>query len=136
MVREASSRRIGSAGAHQQQEPVVVVATRLALRNWCQLRRFFRLNSGIKRQLRGAPGLVRYRRRANFLRLHFFTQSIWRDAAALDDFVRTGAHLEAMVVFDEVADRDTSAFLRWEVLAAKFPTWRDARTRLAEHGAS
>ena len=113
---------------------MIVVATRLQLRGWRHLRRFFRLNGDIKTQLRGTPGVVRYRRRANFLRLQFFTQSIWRDAAALDGFVRSGAHLHSMVVFDEVADRDASAFLRWEAPAPEFPTWREARTRLASLG--
>ena len=110
---------------------MIVVATRLQLRGWRHLRHFFGLNGDIKAQLRETPGAVRYRRRANFLRLQFFTQSIWRDATALDDFVRSGAHLHSMVVFEEIADRDASAFLRWEVPAPKFPTWRESRRRLA-----
>ena len=55
---------------------MIVAATRLQLRGWRHLRHFFRLNGAIKAQLREAPGVVRYRRRANFLRLQFFTQSI------------------------------------------------------------
>ena len=113
---------------------MIVVATRLQLRGWRHLRHFFRLNGDIKAQLREAPGVVRYRRRANFLRLQFFTQSIWRDAAALEGFVRSGAHLHSMVVFDEIADRDASAFLRWEAPTPEFPTWREARKRLASLG--
>ena len=113
---------------------MIVAATRLQLRGWRHLRHFFRLNGAIKAQLREAPGVVRYRRRANFPRLQFFTQSIWRDATALDDFVRSGAHLHSMVVFEEIADRDASAFLRWEAPAPKFPTWRQARKRLASLG--
>ena len=38
-----------------------------------------------------------------------------------------------MVVFEEIADRDASAFLRWEVPARKFPAWREARARLVNH---
>ena len=113
---------------------MIVVVTRLQLRGWRHLRHFFGLNGDIKAQLRVTPGAVRYRRRANFLRLQFFTQSIWRDATALDDFVRSGAHLHSMVVFEEIADRDASAFLRWEVPAPKFPTWSEARARLVERG--
>ena len=115
-------------------ESVIVVATRLQLRGWRHLRRFFRLNGDIKRQLGEAPGVVRYRRRADFGRLRFYTQSIWRESAAIDDFVRSGAHLHSMVVFDEIADRDASAFLRWETPTARFPTWREARERLATEG--
>ena len=113
---------------------MIVVATRLQLRGWRHLRRFFQLNGDIKHQLRDAPGVVRYRRRANFLRLQFFTQSVWRDAGALDGFVRSGAHLHSMVVFDEIADRDASAFLRWETPTPTFPTWREARARLTTGG--
>lgn len=115
-------------------QPLIVVATRLQLRGVRHLRRFFGLNGGIKRQLRDAPGVLRYRRRADFLRLRFYTQSIWRESAAIDDFVRSGAHLHSMVVFDEIADRDASAFLRWETPTARFPTWREARERLATEG--
>ncbi len=122
------------AGDEVVREPVIVVATRLQLRGWRHLRRFFALNGDIKAQLREAPGVVRHRRRANFGRLRFFTQSIWRDAAALDSFVRSGAHLHSMVVFDEIADRDASAFLRWEAPEPKFPTWREGRARLATGG--
>ena len=106
---------------------MIVVATRLQLRGWRNLRRFFRLNGDIKAQLREAPGVVRYRRRANFGRLQFCTQSIWRDAAALEGFVRSGAHLHSMAAFDEIADRDASAFLRWEAPEPKFPTWRETQ---------
>lgn len=113
---------------------MIVVATVLHLRGWRHLRSFFRLNGEIKTQLRGDPGVVRYRRRADFLRLRFYTQSIWRESEAIDDFVRSGAHLQSMVVFDEIADRDASAFLRWEVPGPKFPTWREARGRLAAEG--
>ncbi|MXV91371.1 MAG: DUF3291 domain-containing protein [Acidimicrobiia bacterium] len=110
---------------------MIVVATRLQLRGWRHLRRFFAINGEIKAQLRDDPGVVRYRRRADFLRLRFYTQSIWRESAAIDDFVRSGAHLQSMVVFDEIADRDASAFLRWEVSTQKFPTWHEARRSLA-----
>ena len=113
---------------------MIVVATRLQLRGWRHLRRFFGLNGEIKAQLRADSGVVRYRRRADFLRLRFYTQSIWRESAAIDDFVRSGAHLQSMIVFEEIADRDASAFLRWELPGPKFPTWREARARLTTGG--
>ena len=112
-------------------ESVIVVATRLQLRGWRHLRRFFRLNGDIKRQLRETPGVVRYRRRADFRRLRFYTQSIWRDTASIERFVRSGAHLHSMVVFNEIADRDESAFTRWESADARLPTWREGRERLS-----
>ena len=50
-----------------------VVATRLKLRNWLQLRRFFKVNGEVERQLKASPGLVTYSLKADFLRLHFST---------------------------------------------------------------
>ena len=92
---------------------VTAVATRLKLLNWLQLRRFFRVNGAIERQLKDTPGLISYRLHADFLRLRFFTLSVWEDDRAVDAFVRSGSHREAMAEFDEIAVRDESSFVRW-----------------------
>ena len=57
-------------------QQVVVVATRLQLRGWRQIRRFFQLNGAIKRQLKATPGVINYWLRADFLRLRFYTISV------------------------------------------------------------
>ena len=60
-------------------DQVTVVATRLQLRGWRQIRRFFQLNGAIKRQLKVTPGVINYWLRADFLRLRFYTISVWED---------------------------------------------------------
>ena len=42
------------------EKPMTVVATSLKLRGWMQLRRFFKLNGAIKRQLNVSSGLLQY----------------------------------------------------------------------------
>lgn len=113
------------------QGQVTVVATRLQLRNWRQLRRFFRTNGQVVRQLKSTPGLLRYRLRADFLRLRFSTISVWADDESIDAFVRTGSHRDAMAVFDSIAVRERSAFTRWQAEASEEITWEEAASRLA-----
>ena len=113
-------------------KPMTVVATSLKLRGWRQLRRFFKLNGSIKRQLNASCGLVQYRLKADFLRLRFSTLSVWVDGQAVDDFTNTGAHREAIASFDSISDRKVSGFLRWEVEELQEATWQEAAERLKE----
>ncbi|MCY3923516.1 MAG: hypothetical protein OXG27_14150 [Chloroflexi bacterium] len=108
-----------------------MVATRLQLRSWRNLRRFFQANRAVERQLKADPGLVSYRLRADFLRLQFSTMSIWSGDAAIDGFVWTGNHPEAVNVFDEIAVRERSAFVRWQTPNPEDVTWSECRERLA-----
>ena len=96
---------------------VVVVATRLKLRGWRQVRRFFQLNGAIKRQLKGIPGVINYWLRADFLRLRFYTILVWEDDRSINEFVRIGDHRAAMAGFDEIAVRGESDFVRWRMAA-------------------
>ena len=110
---------------------MTVVATRLKLRSWRNLRQFFRVNRAVERQLKADPGLISYRLRANFIRLHFSTMSIWSGDEAIDGFVREGNHLEALRVFDDIAIREESAFVRWDTAEPGEVSWRECRERLA-----
>ena len=110
---------------------VVVVATRLKLRGWCEVRRFFRLNGAIRRQLKATPGVINYWLRADFLRLRFYTISVWEDDRSIDEFVRIGDHRAAMAEFDEIAVREESDFTRWKTAEMSKADWRDAATRLS-----
>ena len=112
-------------------QKVTVVATRLKLRNWLKLKRFFKVNGEIKRQLKHTPGLLRYRQKADFLRLRFSTISTWENTSSVDAFVRTGAHRDAMAVFDDIAVREASAFTRWETEDLQETTWEEAGKRLS-----
>ncbi len=114
------------------EKPMTVVATSLKLRSWRQLRRFFKLNGAIKRQLNVSSGLVQYKLKADFLRLGFSTLSVWVGGQAVDDFTNTGPHREAIASFDSISDRKVSAFLRWEVAELEAATRREASKRLTE----
>lgn len=111
---------------------VTVVATRLKLRSWLKLRRFFKLNGEIKLQLKTTPGLIGFWLHADFLRLRFYTLSVWENRGAVDAFVRAGSHLHAMAVFDQLAVRDLSGFTSWETADPAETTWEEAFKRLDE----
>ena len=114
-----------------QEASAMVVATRLQLKNWLKLWRFFRVNGRIQRQLKADPGLISYFLKADFLRLRFSTLSVWADDPTIDAFVRTGHHRHAMAVFDDIAVRDQSVFTRWQTPALQDVTWEEAAQRLA-----
>ena len=116
---------------HQNDLRATVVATRLQLRGWRKLRRFFQVNGAVERQLKANPGLVSYRLKADFLRLQFSTMSIWTGGEPIDGFVWSGHHLEAVNVFEEIAVRERSAFVRWQTENPEDVTWSECRERLA-----
>ena len=114
-----------------QEASAMVVATRLQLKSWLKLWRFFRVNGRVQRQLKADPGLISYSLKADFLRLRFSTLSVWADDPTIDAFLRTGHHRHAMAVFDDIAVRDQSVFTRWQTPAPQDVTWEEAAQRLA-----
>ena len=114
-----------------QEASAMVVATRLQLKSWLKLWRFFRVNGRVQRQLKADPGLISYSLKADFLRLRFSTLSVWADDPTIDAFLRTGHHRHAMAVFDDIAVRDQSVFTRWQTPAPHDVTWEEAAQRLA-----
>lgn len=120
-----------SASTSHTENLATVVATRLQLRSWRNLRRFFQVNRAVERQLKADPGLVSYRLKANFIRLQFSTMSTWTGDEPIDGFVWTGNHLGAVNAFDEIAVRERSAFVRWQAANPEDVTWHECRERLA-----
>ena len=127
-VSEAPS---ATARPEMQESSATVVATRLKLRNWLKLWRFFRLNGAVARQLKADPSLISYALRADFIRLRFSTLSVWTDDPAIEAFVRTGGHRDALTLFDDVAVREQSVFVRWQTTHPQDVTWKEARQRLS-----
>ena len=113
-----------------QRSSATVVATRLQLKNWLKLWRFFRVNRTVERQLKADPGLISYSLKADVLRLRFSTLSIWADDPTIDAFGRTGHHRHAIAVFDDIAVRDQSVFVRWQTPAPEDVSWAEAAQRL------
>ena len=89
------------------------------------------MNGAIERQLKDTSGLISYRLHADFLRLRFSTLSVWEDDRAVDAFVKSGSHREAMAQFDELAVRDESSFVRWNTADPQGITWDEGSRRLA-----
>ena len=113
-----------------QQSSATVVATRLQLKNWLKLWRFFTVNRAVERQLKADPGLISYSLKADFLRLRFSTLSIWADDPTIDAFVRSGHHRHAIAMFDDIAVREQSVFVRWQTSAPQDVRWEEAAQRL------
>jgi len=61
--------------------------------------------------------------------LHY-TMTLWEDEKAMLDFVRSGAHAEAMKVSKDIAKE--LYFLKFE--ANELPSWKEAKARLAIEG--
>ncbi len=107
-----------------------VAVTRLRLRGarylplflWHTLRSF--------RQSRAAAGnLTTLARRA---RGAFWTITVWRDKAAMRDFMLGGAHRGAMPHLQHWCDE--ASLTQWEQDGPAPPTWTEAERRLAAEG--
>ncbi len=82
------------------------------------------------------PGLVSYRLKADFLRLRFSTVSIWENDHAINEFLKTGAHLAAVQGFPAVGNPQLSTFVRWKTADPLEATWPEAFDHLRSSGVS
>lgn len=64
--------------------------------------------------------------------LAYWTISIWRDEAAMQAYVASGAHRSAMKHLAEWCCE--AGMVRWAQDDAVLPDWSEAARRLAEHG--
>lgn len=82
----------------------------------------------VARQLKASEGFVQYRK-TGFWTSHY-TMSLWKTEKDLKNFARSGAHLEAMKRYREVAKE-----IRTLTLAAdKLPDWAMAKEMLVRNG--
>ena len=91
-----------------------------------------RLSNRIAAQLKTTPGVVRFSLRTNLPRREFWTLSVWQEpgaAAAIEDFIHSGAHAAALRVFPHLTT-GKEAFARW---TSEFGLldWPEALRRLA-----
>jgi heme-degrading monooxygenase HmoA len=108
----------------------VAFATRLPLSRHRYIPGFLRDTVRIRRQLRGAPGLLGYGLLAELGRATFWTVSVWEDEAALRAFAAAEPHRSVMRRVP--ARMGASAFRPFDVRGADVPiAWRDVKTRLA-----
>jgi quinol monooxygenase YgiN len=73
---------------------------------------FQRLSSKILKQIKEDEGAANYAVRANLLKKHFWTLSIWKDQNSLRRFIMTEPHATAVKKFTEWAG-EGSAFGEW-----------------------
>ena len=119
-----------AAGQMEPGREYVVMASHLPLRSITSTPRFFRAVAAIRKQLRGAEGLVGYTLRAKPLARRYWTLSVWTDRSALEAFMRTPPHVGVMGSLKPFMA--TTKFVQWQITAADGrPSWSEALERLA-----
>jgi quinol monooxygenase YgiN len=96
----------------EKQTDYTCVATFLPLKSWKYMLSFQRLSSKVLKQIKEDEGAANYAVRANLLKKHFWTLSIWKDQNSLRRFIMTEPHATAVKKFTEWAG-EGSAFVEW-----------------------
>jgi hypothetical protein len=110
-----------------------VMASRLPLRGYRYIPRFFAQAMTIRRQLAQADGLVGYALDARLLRKEFLTVSVWESKDALERFARADPH--AGITRTKPERMGQSRFVFWTCPGRDVPVrWDDVTSRL--HAAS
>jgi quinol monooxygenase YgiN len=105
--------------ARAEMEPgsdYLVMASHLPLKRISSTVRFFRAVSAVRKQLAGADGLVGYTLRAKPLARDYWTLSVWKDDAALGQFMRTPPHAQIMISLKP--HMGPTKFVTWTITAA------------------
>ncbi|MET9758572.1 DUF3291 domain-containing protein [Streptomyces sp. NPDC006372] len=108
---------------------VHVFATRFETRTLWGALKFLVGTPAVWRQVRNSPGAYGVTLKAKPLRRMFWTLSAWESKAALDDFVRAGAHKSAARgVASQMRDKASTT---WQVRSDDLPlSWSEAFRRL------
>jgi len=110
---------------------VVVMATRLDLASLGTVLGFFRASMAIRKQARTSPGALGISLVAHPMKKRFLTLTAWSDREALNRFVATPPHRDAMKQYRPKMDHPV--FVSWSMPASLLPpTWAEAIERL-EH---
>ncbi len=108
----------------------LALLTYLPLKRYRTLFRFAAYSARIRRQLKGARGLIGYSLRTQPWRLRFWTLSVWRSESALREFAHQGSHMGAMVLLR--SEMGETRFTRWPIMGKEVPPdWKDALDREA-----
>ncbi|MER6129503.1 DUF3291 domain-containing protein [Streptomyces sp. NPDC001795] len=108
-----------------------VMASRLEVRSFTDVPRFFLRSLAAWKQVTGAPGAFGASLIAEPFKRTFWTLSAWEDREALYAYARTEPHRSIMNGLRSTMSG--SVFTFWQVPAADLPIdWADARRRLAE----
>jgi 3-phenylpropionate/trans-cinnamate dioxygenase ferredoxin subunit len=108
--------------------------SRLPLKTFGAMPKFFRFVFGIRRQLAESEGLIGYSLDAHPLAKEFWTLSVWEDKDSLWRFVQKMPHSKAMQ--DLLPHMKQTEFFHFEVKGSSVPPdWQETRRRMRE-GAS
>ena len=111
------------------EEAAVASVTELRLRRWRDIPGLTFGALRLRRAIQNEPGAVAVSLAAATLRRTFWTLTLWVDEAALDAYVHTAAHTDAMRRFRGRLERSRSA--RWKGEFGRLPSWAEAAGRLA-----
>lgn len=92
---------------------------------------FFKLAGmalAITKQMKASEGFVQYKKTG--LWTSHYTMSLWKTEKDLKNFARSGAHLDSMKRFKDVAIEIRTLTL----MAEKFPDWTMAKEMLQKNG--
>jgi quinol monooxygenase YgiN len=108
----------------------LVMASHLPLKRITSTIRFFRGVSAVRKQLARADGLIGYTLRAKPLARDYWTLSVWKDRAALREFMRTAPHAALMSSLSPLMG--PTKFVEWNITADDGrPSFAGALERLA-----
>src|SRR2546425_6278525 len=115
-----------------RQRESLALATYLPRKSYWAILSFFRQTRAIQSQLESSDGLVGYSLRAQLLGKKSWTLSVWKDEAALAEFVRKAPHAGTMKDLRPQLT-DARRFVRWKEAGSKVrPKGADALSRLEE----
>lgn len=113
----------------------LIMASRLEVRSFKDVPKFFLQSLSAWKQVRGARGALGASLIANPLRRTFWTLSAWESREQLYAYVKAEPHHTIMTGLRSTMRH--SVFVFWEVSVGELPiTWEDAKRRLAEQEAT
>jgi heme-degrading monooxygenase HmoA len=119
--------------ARAEMEPgtgYLVMASHLPLTRITATVRFFRGVFAVRKQLAAADGLIGYTLRAKPVARDYWTLSVWKDNAALREFMRTSPHVQLMTSLKPYMG--PTKFVTWTISAADgLPSMAGALEHLA-----
>jgi nitrite reductase/ring-hydroxylating ferredoxin subunit len=107
--------------------------SRLPLKTYGAMPKFFRYVFGIRRQLADSEGLIGYSLDAHPLAKEFWTLSVWEDRESLWHFVQRMPHSQAMQ--DLLPHMEQTEFFHFELDGSSIPPdWQETKRRMRERG--
>ena len=103
-----------------------ISVTRLKVKNLAKMPSFFKHASGSMKQAGKAKRLLHKDSYAELLKLTFWTLSAWESEQDMRNYLRKGAHREAMKKAGDIAIELDSINFTSETI----PTWKEARQML------